>query len=92
MTPDDEFIGQLEGYLDDYEGVTPLPDAIRDAVRAQLPTTKQIDPFWGLMRYLTMNNTPRYVIAGVAVVVALLTGGLVLLPRTNVGPSPSGRA
>ena len=26
MTRNDDFIGQLEGYLEDYEGSTPLPE------------------------------------------------------------------
>ena len=37
MTRNDDFIGQLEGYLEEYEGSTPLPNEVRDAIRAQLP-------------------------------------------------------
>ena len=44
MTREDQFIGQLERYLDEYEGITPLPEAVRDAIRAELPKTKQAGP------------------------------------------------
>ena len=46
MTRDDDFIGQLEGYLDQYEGSTPLPDEVRDAIRAELPSTQQRPAWW----------------------------------------------
>ena len=36
MTRDDTFVEQLENYLDEYEGLTPLPDLVRDDVRAAL--------------------------------------------------------
>ena len=39
MTAHDPFINQLEDYLDEYEGNTPLPEAVRDAIRAELPST-----------------------------------------------------
>lgn len=91
MTRDDDFIGQLEGYLDEYEGMTPVPDAVRDAVRAQLPTTKQIAPFAGPMRYMTLStNLPtaiRYgLVAAVAIVAVVL--GVALLGRPNIGHEP----
>ena len=35
MTRDDRFISELETYLVEYEGSTPLPSSVRDAVRAQ---------------------------------------------------------
>ncbi len=56
MTRDDDFIPQLEAYLDEYEGTNPLPDAVRHAVRAQLSTTRQIGPVLGPMRDLMMSN------------------------------------
>ncbi len=55
MTRDDDFIGQLEGYLDEHEGLTPLPAAVRGAVRAQLSTTKQV----GLRGWL-LGRFPRH--------------------------------
>ena len=44
MTRNDDFIGQLEGYLDEYEGSTPLPDEVRDAIRAELPFDNSARP------------------------------------------------
>ena len=90
MTRDDDFIGQLEGYLDEFEGVTPLPDEIRDAVRAQLPTTKQIGPIRGPMRYLTMNRPFQIAAAGLIVVAAAVAGyGLLSQADFGVTPSPT---
>ena len=42
MNRDDDFIEQLEDYLDTYEGVVPLPASVRDAVHARLPETRQV--------------------------------------------------
>ena len=53
MTRDDTFVEQLENYLDEYEGLTPLPDLVRDDVRAALPSTNQVGPMPGLRRYFT---------------------------------------
>jgi hypothetical protein len=85
MTRDDDFIGQLEGYLDAFEGSTPFPDAIRDAVRAELPMTKQLGPFSGPMRYPSMTNkSVRIALAAAAVLVVALIG-IQLFRGTNVG-------
>jgi hypothetical protein len=93
MTREDDFIVQLEGYLDDHEGLTPLPDAVRDAVRAELPTTKQIGPISGLMRNLnmTMNVPPaaRYGLAAAAVIAAVLLGVTLFGGGPNVGAGPT---
>lgn len=99
MTRDDEFIGRLRGYLDEYEGLTPLPEAVRDAVRAQLPTTKQIGPVSGLMRDLYMNRNAdspaRWGLVAAVVIGAVIIGGAVLFGGggMNVGgtatPSPA---
>ena len=89
MTREDEFIGQLEAYLDDYEGFTPLPDTVRDAVRAELPKTKQIGSRWPPMTFLnlTMGVHPatKYgLLAAVVMAVAVL--GVVFVYRgSNVG-------
>jgi len=88
MTRDDDFIGQLEGYLDEYEGDTPLPDAIRNAVRAQLSTTKQIGGSAMPMRFLTMIRPLQIALAAVAVAAIVLLG-VNLLPGPNVGDEPS---
>ncbi len=95
MTHDD-FIKRLEGYLDAYEGVSPLPDAIRAQVRAALPSTKQSGPS-GPMRFEPMTThlpaAARYGLVAAAVVAAIAIGAGFLL-RGNVGdddptPTPS---
>ena len=93
MTRDDEFIGQLKGYLDEYEGLTPLPDVVRNSVRAQLPTTKQIGPVSGLMRDLYMNrsiDTPaRWGLVAAVIIGAVIIGGALFLGGNNVGGPPA---
>jgi hypothetical protein len=42
MTSDDRFIGQLEVYLDRFDGETPLPDQVRAEIHAALPRTRQV--------------------------------------------------
>ena len=74
MTHNDEFIGQLESYLDEYEGSTPLPEDVRDAIRAELPSTRQRPPWWPARRFLEMNNMAKLGVAAAAVVVAALLG------------------
>jgi hypothetical protein len=88
MTHDDDFIGQLEGYLDEYEGVTPLPDAARNVVRAQLPMTKQLGPIRGPMRYLRMQiATPvRSGLAAVFVAAVVIAGAVLIGFNYHVGP------
>lgn len=93
MTREDEFIGQLEAYLDEYEGMTPLPGSTRDAVRAELPTTRQIGPVTGLMRDIYMNSsmdTPaRWGLVAAVVVGAAIIGGALILGGGGVGQPPS---
>lgn len=94
MNPDEPFVRQLETYLDEYEGVTPLPDSVRAALRIRVPRTRQSHPLPRLSRYPFMNlHTPavRIGLAAVALVIAVI-GGLTLLPRgpdagTPVAPS-----
>jgi hypothetical protein len=81
MTREDDFIGRLEGYLEEYEGVTPLPDAVRTAVRAKLPATKQLRPLGGLLgRFTIMNNNAVRIALAVAVVVLVTLLGISFLP------------
>ena len=76
MTPDDKFIGSLEAYLDEYEGMTPLPDPVRHAVRAQLPMTQQLGRFSGPMWRLPFmnNNIVRFGLAAAAIVLVVVVG------------------
>ena len=97
MTREDEFIGHVEQYLDDYEGVTPLPDSVRDALRAEIPKTKQTGSLRGPMRFVNMTMSlpapARYGIAAVAIVAAAVLGA-VFYQGLNVGttdPSPTPR-
>ena len=92
MTGDDAFNGLLEGYLDHYEGSTPLPESVRDAVREQIVTTKQIRPLPGPMRYLSMITLPapaRYGAVAALAIGVVLVGAYALGPRNNVGGTPN---
>jgi len=90
MTHNDEFIGQLDSYLDEYEGSTPLPEGVRDAIRAELPSIHQRPAWWPARRPPTMNNTAKLTLAAAAVVVAALLGYRFLVPGTGSGgPGPT---
>jgi hypothetical protein len=98
MNRDDDFIGQLEDYLDAYEGATPLPDRVRDAIHADLPRTPQARPRWGLERMLDMvsrASTPARFALAAAVVVAFVAVGAAVVnngrssPAVGAAPSPS---
>lgn len=87
MTRKDELTERLETYLDEYEGVTPLPDVIRHAVRAELPKRRQARPRIGLARFTIMSNSMRIGLAAVFLAIAALVG--YSLYGNNVG-TPSG--
>jgi hypothetical protein len=90
MTQNDDFIGQLEGYLEEYEGSTPLPNEVREAIRAQLPSTHQRPVWWPVRRFPEMNNTAKLALAAAAVLVAAFLGIRFLLPGQNIGgPGPT---
>jgi len=91
MTRTDDFVQQLERYLDEYDGMTPLPVDVRDAVRAALPSTKQTRPTRGLMRYLNVKRPTAvsYGLVAVAVVAVVALGASALLNNQVVGPAPS---
>jgi hypothetical protein len=87
MTRDDDFIGQLEDYLDEYEGQTPLPPTVRDAVRAQLQSTEQIG--WlgtPMRRFPIMSNIVRFGVAAAAVIAVAIFGYSLLRGSDGVGP------
>ena len=101
MTHNDDFIAQLEDYFEAFDGATPLPDRVRDAIRAELPSARQVRPRTGLLRFSTMlSNVPagaRLGVAAAAVVLAAVLGAAVLNTNgSRVGgpgaaptPSPS---
>lgn len=86
MNTDDRFIRQLESYLDDYEGATPLPERVREAVRAALPRTKQTGAARGPVRYLsmTLNKVGPVALAAAAGLLAIAVG-VYLFGGRNVG-------
>jgi hypothetical protein len=87
MTRNDDFIGSLEGYLDEYEGSTPLPNDVRDAIRAQLPSIQQRRAtWWPARRFLIMNSAMRFGLATL-VVVAIAAVAIGLVSR---GPETGG--
>ncbi len=87
MNGTDDFIGQLEAYLDDFDGATPLPDHVRDAIHAELPGTRQVRPVAGPRRLLIMLSTTtaraRWGLAAAAIVVAVVVGGAFLTGNRN---------
>ena len=94
MTRHDDFIGQLESYLDEFEGDTPLPDATRDAIRAELPSIHQRPAWWPGWRFPDMNSFAKLSLAAAVVVVAAVLGFNTLV-APNIGdrglddPSPT---
>ncbi|MBA2634325.1 MAG: hypothetical protein H0U86_15230 [Chloroflexi bacterium] len=93
MTRDDDFIGHLEGYLDEYEGSTPLPNEVRDAIRSRLTSTQQRPAWWPARRFPEMNNSAKLALGAAAVVVAAFLGIRFLLPGGvglgGPGPTPT---
>ena len=96
MTHDNDFIGQLEDYLHEFDGVTPLPGRVRDAIRAELPSVRQAQHRPAPRRLLTMLSTAsagaRLGLAAAVVVVAVVLGAAVLnngQNRSFVGDTPT---
>ena len=92
MNGSDDFIGRLEEYLDDFDGATPLPGHVRDAIHAELPWTHQARPATGPRRLLIMlsdtSARARWGITAAAIVVAVIVGGAFLSnqnPQGTVG-------
>jgi hypothetical protein len=57
MTDNDQFIGQVEDYLVEFDGETPLPGRVLDAIHAELPRTRQAKARPGFMRMPPMLST-----------------------------------
>jgi hypothetical protein len=65
MTRDSDFIGIIEEYLDEHEGHTPLPDGTRNAIRAELPSTRQHPAWWPRWRFPeSTRSEPRSMASG----------------------------
>lgn len=96
MNRDESFISQLESYLDDHYGATGLPESIRDAVRADLPRTRQRSGRLPSLPDLSSIAPPALAVAA-ALVLALAVGAF-LASRQNIGdsdesnPTPSATA
>ena len=92
MTRNDELIAQVEGYLDEYEGSTPLPAHVRDGVRAQLPSIHQRHAWWPARRFQA-NTFAKLSVAAALAVAAIV--GFNYLAAPNIGgpglgdPTPS---
>jgi len=86
MRENDEFIGQVEDYLVEFDGDTPLPGRVADAIHAELPRTRQAKAGPGFMRMPPMLSTlPSRAplgIAAAAVVIAVVLGA-VFINRDN---------
>jgi hypothetical protein len=93
MNRDDDFIGRLEDYLETFDGVTPLPDRVRDAVHAELPRTRQARPATGMGRIqdmITRASTPARIAMGVAAVVAFFVLGAAVINNGRSSPNVAG--
>jgi hypothetical protein len=92
---DDDFIEQLEDYLDTYEGVVPLPARVRDAVNARLPATRQVRGAGRPERMLDMASrlsAPARWGVGIAAVLVVFVGAAALVPRAaapGIGAVPT---
>jgi hypothetical protein len=80
MRENDEFIGQVEDYLVEFDGATPLPGRVLDAIHAELPRTRQAKARPGFMRMppmlSTISSRAPLGIAAAAVVVAVALGAV----------------
>jgi hypothetical protein len=80
MNNSDAFVSQLEDYLDEFDGVTPLPDRVRNAIRAELPSARQVRPRPGQLRSSPMPSTmsfgARLGLAAAAVVAVAVLGAV----------------
>jgi|APFre7841882724_1041349.scaffolds.fasta_scaffold00925_5 hypothetical protein len=93
MTRDNDMIRRLEEYLEEYDGTTPLPGRVRDAIHAALPRTRQAPAYRGPMGVLTMVSRSSAAWLGVAAaaIVAAVVLGAAFLGRAD-GPAVGGPA
>ena len=86
MTRHDDFIGQLESYLDEFEGDTPLPDTTRDDIRAALPSIHQRPAWWPGWRFPEMSSFAKLGVAAAVMAVAAVLGFTYLVAPNVGGP------
>jgi hypothetical protein len=67
------------------EGATVLPDRVLDAVRDELPATRQRRSVWPARRFPRMNRLSQVAVAIAAVIVVAVVGSRFLLGNTSVG-------
>jgi hypothetical protein len=93
MRENDEFIGQVEDYLVEFDGETPLPGRVMNAIHAELPRTRQAKAGPVFMRMPPMLSTissraPLGIAA--AVVVAVVLGAVFIRNnQSGVGGDPA---
>ena len=99
MRENDEFIGHVEDYLVEFDGETPLPGRVLDAIHAELPRTRQAKAGPGLMRMPPMLSTitsrAPLGIAAAIVILAVFVGATFINGRNDqatVGGAPAASA
>ena len=78
MRENDAFIGQVEDYLVEFDGDTPLPGHVADAIHAELPRTRQAKAGPGFMRMppmlSTISSRAPLGIAAAVIILAIVVG------------------
>lgn len=89
MRENHEFIGLVEDYLAEFDGDTPLPGRVVDAIHAELPQTRQVKAGPGFMRMPSMLSTVSsrapLGIAAAVIVVAVVIGASFMNRGTDQG-------
>jgi hypothetical protein len=89
MNRDDEFIARLEDYLETFDGVTPLPERVRDAVNVRVPAIRQVRPDRGTGRIVNMlshASVPARLAGVAAALVAAVALGAWAISTTQDSP------
>ncbi len=98
MTRESDFIAQLEDYLDEFEGSTPVADAVRETIRAGIPSIRQRPAWWPAPGTVHLNRALAVGVAAAAVVIVAVLGISYLAPGgSNFGdfgeePTPTASA
>jgi len=104
MRENDEFVGQVEDYLVEFDGDTPLPGRVLDAIHAELPRTRQAKAGLGFTRMppmlSTISSRAPLGIAAAVVILAIVVGSSYMsgskdqpavggVPAASATPQPS---